>query len=155
MLGLGLYHDESLRTVGPKSVPSTSSMRAKNTPKRPTEGEFNILGVIWKLRSATVREVHEELSKRQEIGHTTVLKLMQIMTEKGLLERDTTVRPQVFWAAIPQQQTQKMLLRDLLDRAFSGSPGSMVLQALSMRKSTPKELEEIRTLLDKLEEKGS
>jgi len=130
-------------------------MSSKNTAKKPTEAEFNILGVIWERKSATVREVYDALSKRREIGYTTVLKLMQIMTEKGLLERDTTVRPQIFWAAIPQQQTQKMLLRDLLDRAFSGSPGSMVLQALSMRKSTPEELDEIRTLLDKLEEKGS
>ena len=127
----------------------------KNPAKKPTEGEFHILGVIWERESATVREVYDELSKRREIGYTTVLKLMQIMTEKGLLERDTSVRPQVFWAAIPQQQTQKMLLRDLLDRAFSGSPGSMVLQALSLRKSTPEELEEIRALLDRLEEKSS
>ena len=128
---------------------------SNKSPRKPTEAEFNILGVIWDRKSATVREVFDELCKRQHIGYTTVLKLMQIMTEKGLLERDTTVRPQVFWAAVPQRQTQKMLLRDLLDRAFSGSPGSMVLQALSMRKSTPEELVEIRALLDKLEEKGS
>ncbi|MEE8467888.1 MAG: BlaI/MecI/CopY family transcriptional regulator [Planctomycetota bacterium] len=128
---------------------------AKKPAKKPTEGEFQILGVIWDRESATVREVHEELSRRREIGYTTVLKLMQIMTAKGLLERDTSIRPQVFWAAVPRKQTQRMLLRDLLDRAFSGSPGSMVLQALSMRKSTPGELEEIRALLDKLEEKGS
>ena len=141
--------------MGPKSILDWSAMLMKNPAKKPTEGEFNILGVIWERESATVREVYDQLSKRREIGYTTVLKLMQIMTEKGLLERDTSVRPQVFWAAIPRQQTQKMLLRDLLDRAFSGSPGSMVLQALSMRKSTPEELEEIRALLDKLEEKGS
>ena len=140
--------------MAPNPVPDWFPMSNKS-PRKPTEAEFNILGVIWDRNSATVREVFDELSKRQDIGHTTVLKLMQIMTEKGLLKRDTSVRPQVFWAAIPQQQTQKMLLRDLLDRAFSGSPGSMVLQALSMRKSTPEELEEIRTLLDKLEEKGS
>lgn len=127
----------------------------KKTQKKPTEAELNILGVIWDLKSATVREVHEVLSGRSEIGHTTVLKLMQIMTEKGLLARDTTVRPQVFWAAVPQGQTQKMLLKQLLDRAFKGSPGSLVLQALSMRKSTPEELGEIRKLIDELEEKGS
>lgn len=141
--------------MGPKSILDGSEMIMKKPAKKPTEGEFHILGVIWDRESATVREVHEELSKRREIGYTTVLKLMQIMTAKGLLERDTSVRPQVFWAAVPQKQTQRMLLRDLLDRAFSGSPGSMVLQALSMRKSTPGELEEIRALLDKLEEKGS
>ncbi len=127
----------------------------KKAQKKPTEAELNILGVIWDLKSATVREVHGVLNGRSEIGHTTVLKLMQIMTEKGLLARDTTVRPQVFWAAVPQGQTQKMLLKQLVDRAFKGSPGSLVLQALSMRKSTPEELGEIRKLIDELEEKGS
>lgn len=121
-------------------------------PRKPTAGEFNILGVIWERDSATVREVHDVLSRRQDIGYTTVLKLMQIMTEKGLLERDTSVRPQVFWAARPKKQTQKLLVRDLLDRAFRGSPGALVLQALALRKSTPDELREIRELLDELEE---
>ena len=126
-------------------------MSKKDTPRKPTEAEFSILGVIWERTSATVRDVHGELSKRRDIGHTTVLKLMQIMVEKGLLERDTDVRPQVFWAARPQGQTQKALLRDLLDKAFSGSSAALVLQALSMRKSSPEELGEIRELLDKLE----
>jgi BlaI family penicillinase repressor len=126
----------------------------QDRPKKPTEAELKILGVIWERDSATVREVHAELEKRGEIGHTTVLKLMQIMVEKGLLERDTSVRPQIFWAAQPQKQTQRMLLRQLLDRAFSGSPGSLVLQALAMRKSSQGELDEIRAMLDKLEEKG-
>ena len=127
-------------------------MSKNDSPRRPTEAEFNILGAIWERESATVREVYEDLGKRQDIGYTTVLKLMQIMTEKGLLERDTSVRPQVFWAARPRRQTQKMLLRDLLDRAFKGSPGSLVLQALAMRKTSSEELREIRALLDKLEE---
>jgi len=128
-------------------------MSKSNHPRKPTEAEFNILGVIWELKSATVREVHEELSKTQDIGSTTVLKLMQIMTEKGLLERDTGVRPQVFWAARPQKQTQKMLVRDLLERAFRGSPGSLVLQALALNKTSVDELREIRALIDRLEEK--
>jgi predicted transcriptional regulator len=123
-----------------------------NPPKRPTEAEFNILSVIWELGRCTVREVHEVLARRQDIGHTTVLKLMQIMVDKGWLERDTEVRPQVFWAAKPQKQTQKALVRDLLDRAFSGSPSELVLQALALRKSTPEELREIRALLDRLED---
>ncbi|MEM1451026.1 MAG: BlaI/MecI/CopY family transcriptional regulator [Planctomycetota bacterium] len=125
----------------------------KPAAKKPTEAEFNILGVIWELESATVREVHDALKGTQDIGYTTVLKLMQIMTEKGLLERDTGVRPQVYWAARPRGQTQKALLRDLVDRAFSGSSSALVLQALSMRKSSPEELDEIRALLDALEEK--
>lgn len=129
-------------------------MSKRSPQKKPTAAEFNILSVIWELESATVRQVHEVLIQRQKIGHTTVLKLMQIMTEKGLLERDTGVRPQVFWAGVPQQQTQKVLLKDLLDSAFSGSPSALVLQALSMRKSTPDELREIRNMLDELEEGG-
>jgi predicted transcriptional regulator len=124
---------------------------AKRHEKKPTDAELAILGVIWERGTATVREVFQELGERQDVGYTTVLKLMQIMTEKGLLERDASVRPQVFRAARPQKQTQKLLLRDLLDRAFSGSPGNLVLQALAMRKSTPEELREIRAMLDQLE----
>lgn len=124
---------------------------AKRHEKKPTDAELAILGVIWERGSATVREVFQDLGARQDVGYTTVLKLMQIMTEKGLLERDASVRPQVFRASRPQKQTQKLLLRDLLDRAFSGSPGNLVLQALAMRKSTPEELREIRAMLDQLE----
>lgn len=120
--------------------------------RKPTDAEFNILGVIWERGSATVREVYEQLGQTQDIGYTTVLKLMQIMLEKGILKRDTSVRPQVFRPARPRQQTQKLLLGELLDRAFGGSPGSLVLQALSMKKSSPEELQEIRDLLDKLED---
>jgi len=127
----------------------------KPDERRPTAAELLILGVIWERQSATVREVFERLGETQDIGYTTVLKLMQIMTDKGLLERDASVRPQVFRAARPQKQTQRMLLRDLLDRAFRGSPGDLVLQALAMRQSTPEELKEIRALLDRLEERES
>jgi len=130
-------------------------MSKRDTPRKPTEAEFNILGVIWEHEQATVRQVFNALRQIQDIGYTTVLKLMQIMTEKGLLERDTNVRPQIFRAARPQRQTQRMLLRDLLDRAYSGSPGSLVLQALSIRKTSPAELREIRDLLDRLEERES
>ena len=125
----------------------------KSQPK-PTEAEFNILSVIWQKKKATVREVFDHLARSQDIGYTTVLKLMQIMTDKGLLKRNTSVRPQVYQAGIPQKQTQKALLGELVDRAFGGSPGSMVLQALEMKKSTPEELQEIREMLDKLEEKS-
>lgn len=130
-------------------------MARRGTDGKPTNAELAILGVVWDRGSTTVREVFQELGARQDIGYTTVLKLMQIMTEKGLLERDTTVRPQIFRATRPQRQTQRLLLRDLLDRAFSGSPRSLVLQALSMRKSSPEELQEIRDLLDQLEERDT
>ena len=126
---------------------------AKRHPN-PTNAELAILGVIWERGPSTVREVLGQLRERQEIGYTTVLKLMQIMTDKGLLERDTSVRPQVFSASRPRRQTQQQLLRDLLDRAFNGSPGNMVLQALATRKSTPDELRQIREMLDALEEES-
>ena len=125
------------------------------TNRKPTNAEIKILRVIWEHGTLSVRQVYDFLSQREKIGHTTVLKIMQIMTEKGLLARDTTVRPQIFRAAQPQRQTQKLMLRDLLDRAFGGSPGDLALQALSIRKSTPRELREIRDLLDKLEEENS
>ena len=130
-------------------------MPKKSEIRKPTDAEFKILGVIWNRQSATVREVFNHLSENEEIGYTTVLKLMQIMTDKGLLKRDTSVKPQVYRAAVPQKQTQGMLLNDLLDRAFSGAPGPLVLQALSMKKSSPEELRQIREMLDKLEDKNS
>ncbi|MEM1185924.1 MAG: BlaI/MecI/CopY family transcriptional regulator [Planctomycetota bacterium] len=120
--------------------------------KKPTESELAILTVIWDLGSATVREVYEVLGERQGVGYTTVLKLMQIMTDKELLLKDVSVRPQVFKASRPRLQTQKALLADLMERAFSGSPGNLVLQALAMKESSPEELREIRRMLDGLEE---
>jgi BlaI family transcriptional regulator, penicillinase repressor len=120
--------------------------------KTPTESETKILSVIWELGTATVRDVYEALSQKEDIGHTTVLKLMQIMTEKGLLRRDTTVRPQVFKPSQPQKRTQRTLINELINSAFRGSTCPLVLQALSMKKTTPEELQEIRQLLDNLEE---
>jgi len=127
----------------------------KSGIRKPTDAEFKILSVIWDRQSTTVREVFNQLSENEEIGYTTVLKLMQIMTDKGLLKRDTSVKPQVYKAAVPQKKTQGMLLNDLLDRAFSGAPGPLVLQALSIKKSSPEELRQIREMLDKLEDKNS
>lgn len=125
--------------------------KPKDPIKKPTNAELAILGVIWDQGCATVREVHTVLSTRQETGYTTVLKHMQIMVEKGLLEKDAGVRPQVFSAAIPRQQTQKAMLGHLLDGAFSGSAGNLVLQALSMREASAEELAQIRKMLDELE----
>jgi len=122
------------------------------TERKPTDGELAILGVVWDKGSATVREVFDTLSAAQDVGYTTVLKLMQIMTDKGLLVRDASVRPQVFTPAKPRKQTQKVMLGHLLDGAFSGSPGNLVLQALTMRESSPEELAEIRAMLDRLDQ---
>jgi BlaI family penicillinase repressor len=126
-------------------------MSNRSNGRKPTDSEVKILSVIWKHGPKTVREVYDLMSQKETIGYTTVLKFMQIMTGKGLLERDASVRPQIFSASQPQQQTQRMMLRDLVDRAFAGSAGNLALQALSTKRSTPQELREIRALLDKLE----
>ncbi len=119
--------------------------------KRPTDAELEILRVLWARGPSTVRDVFRELAAQREIGYTTALKLMQIMTDKGLLRRDESVRPQVYQVARSEGHTQRQLLRHLLDRAFSGSPGNLVLQALSAKKTTAQERRQIRELLDELE----
>jgi len=129
-----------------------ATMAAK--PPRPTEGELSILRVLWARESATVREVHQVLNASKPTGYTTVLKLMQIMTEKGSVTRDESVRPQVYRARQSQEQTQRRLVDDLLQRAFGGSVRTMVLQALSHKQSTPQELQEIERFLDRLEGSG-
>lgn len=126
-------------------------MTNKPASKRPTNAELEILQVIWDRGPSTVREVFLELSRKKDVGHTTVLKLMQIMAEKELLVRDSSRRPQVFRSTRSLKQTQRSLLGDLADRLFGGSPGDVVLQALSSRKSTPEERQQIRDLLDQLE----
>jgi len=120
---------------------------------RPTDGELEILRELWRLGPSTVRDVHEALRERR-VGYTTVLKLLQIMTEKGLVKRDESQRAHVYEARVPQEQTETQLVRDLVDRAFGGSPGRLVMQALSSRKATPEERDRIRRLLDELEGEG-
>lgn len=120
----------------------------EETTRLPTDSELAILTVVWARGETTVREVFNELSSTQGMGYTTVLKFMQIMTAKGLLVRDTTVRPQLYRAAEPQGRTQRGLVGDLLDRAFAGSAGSLALQALSLRKASTDELRAIRDLID-------
>jgi predicted transcriptional regulator len=128
-------------------------MMRRPKSNKPTDSECLILNVLWQKKSATVREIFEHLEDFNEgMGYTTVLKFMQIMTDKGLLERNSDVRPQVYRPRETRQKTQRTLVADLLDRAFNGSPGHLALQALAMRKSTPEELKEIRKMLDKMEE---
>jgi predicted transcriptional regulator len=124
------------------------------TAPRPTDAELAILRVLWDRGPSTVREVHEALRGSQESGYTTVLKLLQIMTEKGLVDRDASQRAHVYTSRLGEHRTQHQLLRDLVDRAFSGSPGKLVLQALSSSKASPQEMKEIRRLLDKMEKKA-
>jgi BlaI family transcriptional regulator, penicillinase repressor len=125
-------------------------MSDRQTP-RPTDAELAILGVLWERGPSTVRDVHDVLSPSQATGYTTVLKLLQIMTEKGLVVRDESQRAHVYEARYSEQRTQRQLLKDLTERAFGGSPGKLVMQALSAQKASPEELNEIRDLLQKLE----
>lgn len=125
-------------------------MNEKHIP-RPTDAELAILSVLWERGPSTVREVHDALSTSQATGYTTILKLMQIMTDKGLVVRDESQRAHVYEAKHSEQRTQRQLLSDLADRAFRGSPARLVMQALSGRKASADELNEIRELLDRLE----
>ncbi|GMV20064.1 MAG: hypothetical protein AMXMBFR57_00130 [Acidimicrobiia bacterium] len=117
----------------------------------PTASEMEILQVIWQRGPSTVREVFRHLSEGREIGYSTVLKFMQIMTDKGTLLRDDSVRPQIYRAARPQSHTQRSILRDLAARAFGGSAASLAMQALSDRRATAEERQQIRELLDSME----
>jgi len=118
---------------------------------RPTNAELAILGVLWQRGPSTVRNVHNALrtARSEAVGYTTVLKLLQIMTEKKLVKRDTRSRTHVYATAVSEATTRGHLLSDLVERAFGGSSLALVLQALSTTRATPAELEQIRRLLDK------
>jgi len=118
---------------------------------RPTDAELAILRVLWRRGPSTVKDVHEELARSAPTGYTTTLKQLQIMAEKGLVDRDEAQRAHLYTARVPAEQTQTQLVRDLLDRAFEGSATRLVMRALSSRSATPEELAEIRELLDQLE----
>ena len=124
---------------------------ARTAAPHPTSSELEILQVIWRRGPSTVREVYRILAEDREVGYSTVLKFMQIMTEKGTLVRDESVRPQLYRAAKPQQQVQKGIVQDLIDRAFGGSPVTLVMQALSDGKANADERQQIRELLDSLD----
>src|SRR5919201_1045574 len=115
--------------------------------RRATDGELAILRVLWARGPSTVREVAEAL--KREDAYTTVLKLLQIMTEKGLVRRDESSRTHVYEAACSQDQTERQLVTDLMDRVFGGSAAKLVLQALAATRASPEELAEIRRLLDR------
>ena len=124
---------------------------SKQELPRPTDAELEILNVLWQRGAATVREVHEELGARKATLYTTVLKMLQIMTEKGLVERDESQRAHLYRPRLAQDETQRQLLNDLLARAFDGSAAKLVMQALSAKEASAEELTEIRALLDRFE----
>jgi predicted transcriptional regulator len=125
-------------------------MAKKRLPK-PTEAELAILRVLWERGPSTVRDVQQALEDERGTGYTTALKLLQIMTDKGLVRRDDRQRTHVYEAVLPAEATQRQLVRDLLDRAFGGSARQLVMQALSAERASKADLAEIRKLLDELE----
>ena len=122
-------------------------------PPRPTEAELNILQVLWRVGPLSVRAVQQVMNQAKPTGYTTVLKMLQIMFEKGLVDRDDSVRSQIYRARYSQEHTQRRLLGDLVQRAFGGSVKALVLQALAAKKSSPEEMEAIEKLLDRMEGK--
>lgn len=123
---------------------------------KPTEGELAILQVLWQKGPSTVRQVHESLESARPTGYTTTLKLMQIMAEKGLVARDQSSRTHTYSAKLPQAQTQRQFVSDMIARVFGGSSAQLVMHALSTHPSSKEELAEIRRLIEtkKDEKKG-
>jgi BlaI family transcriptional regulator, penicillinase repressor len=115
---------------------------------RPTDGELAILRILWDRGPSTVRQVHDELARERQAAYTTALKLLQIMTEKGLVERDERDRTHIYRARLSEETTQRQLVRDLLDRAFGGSAGKLVMQALATKRASAEELRDIRKAID-------
>jgi len=132
-----------------KAFVNNAPMASKQ--RRPTEGELAILRVLWECGPRTVRDIQKTLHEIRPTGYTTVLKLLQIMTEKQLVERDETKRPQIYRPRYTQEKTQRQLLQDLMQRAFGGSMKALVMQALPQGKASPEELQELEGLLDRME----
>ena len=116
---------------------------------RPTKLELTILRVLWDAGPRSVREIQTILNESKPTGYTTVLKMLQIMTEKGLVARDETVRPQIYRPQYSQDRTQRQLLRDFIQRAYGGSVKALVMHALATRKSSPEDLDAIEKLLNR------
>ena len=126
----------------------------KTEPKiQPTPSELEILQILWTRGPSTVREIHEELSKEKDVGYTSALKFLQIMTTKGLVERAEDQRAHVYSATQPAEKTKQQFANDVLQRVFRGSTSQLMQHALSGRRSSRKELDEIRAMLDEYERK--
>jgi BlaI family transcriptional regulator, penicillinase repressor len=124
----------------------------KQGPPRPTDAEIGILRVLWRRGPSTVREVQEDLNETKPTGYTTVLKMLQIMTEKGLVRRDEAQRAHVYEARLAQHQTQRQMVGDLLNRVFDGSASNLLMHALATKKSASREeLSQIREILDEFD----
>jgi BlaI family transcriptional regulator, penicillinase repressor len=123
----------------------------KRSPQKPTASELEILRVLWSRGPSTVREVHDALQEKKATGYTSVLKFLQIMTEKGTVRRNESQRAHVYEACLPAAQTKRQLAGDMLQRVFEGSASQLMLHALAGRKSSQEEIEELRRVLDEYE----
>jgi predicted transcriptional regulator len=124
---------------------------ARNKASGPTDKELDILSILWNNGPSTVRQVNEEMNKQQKTGYTTTLKLMQIMTEKGLVVRDDSKFQHIYRPAVSEEKTQKQVVGELLEKVFSGSAEKLVMRALSAKKVSTKELSKIRKILDEID----
>ena len=124
---------------------------SQETPQKPTASELEILRVLWARGPSTVREVYEALREQKSLGYTTVLKLLQIMTAKGTVRRNEEQRAHVYEACQPAEETKRQLVGDVLQRVFEGSASELMIHALEGRRTSRKELDELRRLLDEYE----
>jgi len=122
------------------------------TDQRPTEAELEILAILWKNGPSTVRAVNEELNSRKNVGYTTTLKFMQIMTEKGIVERSLEGRMHIYSPLLKEEEVQSSLVNRLLETAFRGSAKTLILQALGNHRASEEELTEIKAMIKKMEE---
>ena len=120
---------------------------------KPTEGELEILSVLWVMGSATVRNVHEEICKTKEAGYTTTLKLMQIMFEKGLVIRDSSSKTHIYQPAVSKETTQQQFVHKMINSLFAGSSAELVMQALGDNKPNTDELDKIQQFINQLKAK--
>lgn len=127
---------------------------ARHASSQPTEVELQILRILWNDGPSIARHIHDSLQVFKQTTYSTTVKMLSVMLDKGLLKRDDDANPQVYRPASPQQRTQRRMLGDLIDKVYDGSAAALMMHALSSKKSTPEELQEIRNLLDQLEDKS-
>jgi BlaI family penicillinase repressor len=123
----------------------------KSSPQKPTVAELEILRVLWSRGPSTVRDIYQALAETREVGYTSVLKFLQIMTTKGLVKRNETQRAHVYEACLPAEQTKRQLAGDILQRVFEGSASQLMMHALSGKRASREEIEELRRLLNEYE----
>lgn len=126
------------------------TFKKKSTP---TESELQILQVLWRNGASTVRKVNEVLNEKRDVGYTTTLKIMQIMTEKGLVTRDTESRTHIYFAAVKENDTQKNLLESFIEKTYQGSAMQLVMQALGNQDTSKEELDALKEYINKIEQK--